>query len=1033
MQIKYFLLGIFISAFFGSKADNGKEYWQDPNVNQVNRLPIHSSYFAYESKDAAVKGDMKLSKNYMILNGIWKFNWVKSADQRPGDFFRVDYNDKAWGKMPVPGMWELNGYGDPVYISAGYSWSNNYENNPPIVPVKDNHVGSYRKEIEIPENWKDKQIFAHFGSVTSNMYLYVNGKFVGYSEDSKIEAEFDITKYLKPGKNLIAFQVFRWCDGTYIEDQDFWRFCGVARDSYLYTRNKKKLEDVEITPDLVNNYKDGKLDIALKTVGDVNVELSLQDKKGKVVANKTVSGAGDLKTIMEVSNPLKWSAETPNLYRLIASVKSGDKLLEVIPLYVGFRKVEINDAQLLVNGKPVLIKGVNRHELDPVGGYVVSHERMLEDVKLMKELNINAVRTCHYPDDPFWYSLCDQYGLYMVAEADLESHGMGYGKKTLAKNKAFAKAHIERNERNVKRNFNHPSVIIWSLGNEAGFGTNFEACYKWIKDYDPSRPVQYEQAHGNAFTDIFCPMYLNYKRSEKFVTENPDKPLIQCEYAHAMGNSEGGFKEYWDLIRKFPHYQGGFIWDFVDQSVRIKNKDGVEIYAYGGDFNRYDPSDKNFLNNGLVNPDRGLNPHAHEVAYYYQNIWVTPKDINNGLIEIYNENFFKDLSNYYLQYDVESNGEIVSTGQINYVEVAPQQKKNVDLGIQIPNDGKNEVFVNLYFKLKHAENLLSANFIVAKVQLPVKEWNANLNIEDKKKTNVSVEVPKIDNADFRYLIIKGETFEMNFNKEDGLLSKYVVDGKSYMAEGSVLEPNFWRAPTDNDFGANLQNKYRAWHDPELILDTLFFQQKENMVEVRAEYDMPSFSAKLFLIYTINNAGEILVFEKMDADENADVSEMFRFGMKMTMPEEFGKLQYYGRGPVENYCDRKSSEFVGIYKQDVNDQAYFYTRPQETGTKSDIRWWNQINEGGSGLHFSSDSLFSASALHYSVGDLDDGVNKQQRHMPEIPVSDKVYLCIDKVQMGLGCVNSWRAVPRKEYRIPYADREFRFLISPVEHRY
>ncbi|MGN1210724.1 MAG: glycoside hydrolase family 2 TIM barrel-domain containing protein, partial [Candidatus Cryptobacteroides sp.] len=611
--------------------------WRDPELNSVNRAPMHTSHFVYASPQEASCGICKESSNYLTINGLWKFNWVRNADERPTDFFRTDFNDKVWDTMPVPGVWEMNGYGDPVYVNIGYAWKNQFKNDPPNVPVKENHVGSYRREIEVPAGWSGKEIIAHFGSVTSNIYLWINGKFVGYSEDSKLEAEFDITPYLKPGKNLFAFQVFRWCDGTYLEDQDFFRYSGTARDCYLYAREKTGIRDIRVTPDLDADYKDATLEVALQLKGNCEVSLELTDSKGTAVASGKVKGSGEQKTVFHISNPAKWTAETPELYTLTASVISKGTATETIPLKVGFRKIEMARGQVLVNGKAVLFKGANRHELDPDYGYAVSEERMLQDILRMKQLNINAVRTCHYPDDNLWYDLCDRYGLYVVAEANIESHGMGYGPETLAKNKAYAKAHLERNIRNVSRGYNHPCITFWSLGNEAGSGPNFEACYNWIKNEDKTRPVQYERAELEDYTDIYCPMYLGYKGCEKYCNGNPSRPLIQCEYAHAMGNSMGGLKEYWDLIRKYPSYQGGFIWDFVDQSNHWTNSDGVAIYGYGGDFNRYDGSDANFNDNGIIGPDRQFNPHAFEVRHIYQNIWTS--DAGDNAVEVYNENF----------------------------------------------------------------------------------------------------------------------------------------------------------------------------------------------------------------------------------------------------------------------------------------------------------------------------------------------------------------------------------------------------------
>lgn len=1007
--------------------------WQDPNVNAINRAAMHTNYFAYESEQAALKGCRLASDNYMTLNGTWKFNWVQNADQRPTDFYKVDFNDKGWDNIQVPGVWELNGYGDPIYVNVGYPWRSQYKNNPPYVPTVNNHVGTYRKEIELPADWKGRQIMAHFGSVTSNMYLWVNGKFVGYSEDSKLEAEFDLTKYLRPGKNIIAFQVFRWCDGTYLEDQDFFRYSGVGRDCYLYTRTANHIEDIRITPDLDAQYKEGTLQIDIQMKGKGTVDLKLLDKEGKEVTTAQVKGSGKQTASMTVSNPAKWTAETPNLYTLVANLQENGKIIESIPVKVGFRKIELKNGQILVNGQAVLFKGADRHEMDPDKGYVVSRERMIQDIKRMKELNINAVRTCHYPDNNLWYDLCDEYGIYVVAEANIESHGMGYGDETLAKNPLFAKAHLERNQRNVQRGYNHPSIIFWSLGNEAGFGPNFEACYKWIKAEDKTRAVQYEQAGTNEYTDIFCPMYYSYESCENYSKGNIDKPLIQCEYAHAMGNSQGGFKEYWDLVRKYPKYQGGFIWDFVDQSARWYTKDGKEFYGYGGDFNRYDASDNNFQNNGLISPDRVPNPHAHEVGYIYQNIWVKPVDLQKGEISIYNENFFRDLSDFYVEWQLLANGEVLQSGIINDLKVGPQQTVNQKLNYTLDNICPcKEVLLNVAFKLKNTETLLPAGFAVAQQQLSVREYKAPENLlTEKKITHDYTPAPVVEDNDSYYLIVKGENFHIDFERRNGYLSLYDVNGLSILDEGAQLTPNFWRAPTDNDMGAGLQKKYLAWKNPEIKLTSLEHATENGLVVVTAKYDMPTVSAKLTLTYRINKEGAIEVTQSMTTDKNAKVSNMFRFGMRAALNKNLSNIQYYGRGPIENYSDRNNSTNIGKYAQTVDEQFYSYIRPQETGTKTDIRWWNQTNKGGNGIQLVGKTPFSASALHYTMESLDDGLEKDQRHSELVPQTDCVNFCIDKVQMGLGCVNSWGALPLDKYMVPYQDYEFTFVIKPIQN--
>ena len=572
--------------------------WQNPAVNQRNRLPMSTTYDA---------GGLNLS-----LSGIWKFNWNETAESRPMDFYGQSYDDSAWGEMPVPGLWELNGYGDPLYLNIGYAWRDHYENNPPYPAMEHNYVGQYRRTFVLDEQWNGKDIFLHIGSATSNVRIWVNGKEVGYSEDSKLEARFDITKYVREGENLIALEIFRWCDGTYLEDQDFFRFSGLARDVYVYSREKKRLENIR-----AKGSASGEASLyAEVSKGVTEVAFAIFDPSGNEVASTKVNvnakklsenGLPCVETALQIPSVKQWTAETPWLYTL--KVASYDKkgMTESTSVQMGFRDVEIVGGQLLVNGQPVLIKGVNRHEMNPYKGYVVSEADMIQDILVMKQLNINAVRTCHYPDDPLWYSLCDKYGLYVIDEANIESHGMGYGSRTLAKVPQYEQAHLERISRMVQRDFNHPSVIIWSLGNEAGDGPNFTKGYAMVKEMDPSRPVHYERTFdykdgkNSPNTDIACPMYYKYAQCEEYSLSNPTKPLIQCEYAHAMGNSMGGFKEYWDLVRKYPHYQGGFIWDFVDQAQKwpVDPACGSDhVFIFGGDMNDYDPSDNSFCCNG---------------------------------------------------------------------------------------------------------------------------------------------------------------------------------------------------------------------------------------------------------------------------------------------------------------------------------------------------------------------------------------------------------------------------------------------------
>ena len=1027
-------------------ADNEPTFteWHDMQVNDINRFKPHTSFFAYENPQVARRGNMKVSANYLSLEGAWDFKWVENADQRPTEFFNTDYDATGWEQMKVPGMWELNGYGDPIYVNIGFPWRGHFESKPPLVPTKDNHVGSYRKTIDIPASWDGRQVIAHFGSVTSNMYLWVNGKFVGYTEDSKMAAEFDITPYLQKGKNLIAFQTFRWCDGTYCEDQDFWRFSGVARDCYLYSRDKNvHVDDVRITPDLVNNYQDGVLNISAEVKGKCNLYLELIDADGNTVADKLLNNVdGKVVTSLELSNPKKWTAETPYLYTLLVcptTPTARNTIYEAIPQKVGFRKVEIRNAMLLVNNEAVYIKGADRHELDPDGGYVVSRERMIEDIKIMKRFNINAVRTCHYADDPVWYDLCDEYGIYVCAEANQESHGFGYRDDSEAKKPQFALQILQRNQHNVCVNFNHPSVIIWSMGNETVNGPNFDAAYDWIKSQDTSRPVHFEQAGAGRNTDIRCPMYASQEWCERYAkSERPEdqKPLIQCEYSHAMGNSCGGFKEYWDLVRKYYKFQGGFIWDFVDQALHGTDAQGRKIYTYGGDYNNYDASDNNFNCNGLISPDRVPNPHMYEVGYYYQNIWATLVGAENGQTKVMvrNEFFFRDLSNVKMEWTLLVGGKVIKKGEVENLDIKAHERKEFLLPVDITAAYEGEPLLNIDFKLKTSEPLMEAGQTIAYDQLRTNEYviltedvfplTGKLKVKNDKKSS--------------FIISGNEKVEVAFDKTSGLLATYKVEGRNLLGDGGTLKPIFWRAVTDNDMGAGLQRRYAAWRNPQMNLQSLkttsvttpHGRLTSKDLLVTAIYDMPEVKATLKMDYLIDAQGKITVTETLDVQEGAEVSNMLRFGVVMQMPYDFDHSEYYGRGPVENYADRKFSQRIGIYEQTADEQFYPYIRPQETGTKSDIRWWRQKDASGASILVQADKPFYASALHYDIETLDDGNDKEQRHSPQMPKSKFTNLFIDAEHAGVGGVDSWsrNAEALSPYRVLYADKSFTFSITP-----
>lgn len=1027
-------------AVLSAEAQKDKPWWLDPEVNEVNTMAPRAAFFAYETENLAKADQKARSERYLSLEGKWKFNFSKDHDKAPRDFYSLKYDDSQWTDFPVPGILELNGYGDAIYSNNGYPWRTQFRPEPPFVEERNNYTGSYRKMVTVPADWKGERIYLHVGSATSNLMVWVNGKFVGYSEDSKVSAEFDLTKYLTPGKeNLIAMQVMRWCDGSYLEDQDFWRFTGIAREVYLYARPQAHIADLFITPDLVNNYQDGTLEVKLNAVGakGETVMFSLKDKEGKEVAAQTakVGGNGEVKVNFDIKNPLKWTAETPNLYTLYTTLMDGKQVAEVVPQRVGFRKVEIKNAQVLVNGQPVLFKGANRHELDPVTGYVVSMDRMLEDIRVMKELNINAVRTCHYPNDPRWYELCDIYGIYMVAEANIESHGMGYGDKRLAKEPTYEKAHLERNESNIKIYKNHPSIIFWSVGNEAGYGPNFEKAYDLVKAYDPSRPCQYEQAGQNGKTDIFCPMYYDYGGCDKYSQGDNPRPLIQCEYAHAMGNSMGGFKEYWDMVRKYPKYQGGFIWDFVDQGLRVKNKQGKTIYAYGGDFGRYPTSDHNFNCNGIINPDRKPNPHANEVRYYYQNIWATAKDLKAGEVEVYNENFFKSLDDVELQWTLESEGKVLANGR-NALDIPAQQKRVVKLdGYSLPADVKGEVVLNLDFVLKKAEPMLDAGYAVAREQFVVNPYTFPTMESVLAVTSGKYDTRKVEKEEkVAWVTLSAGNTSVTFNHWNGWIDYLDVDGKPMLEEGYAITPDFWRAPTDNDYGAGTQRKLHAWKNPEMKMKSFKVVENEGKAEkgVEVVYDMPSVEATLTMTYTLTPAGELVVNEAMTVNKDAKHKpELMRYGMQLVMPKAYNMLTYYGKGPGENYIDRNNGDRLGVYDAKVADQYWGYVRPQESGNKTEVRYWQVKDENGKGLEFYSFAPMECSTLNYLASDLDDGWDKNahQSHSGDLTPRDFSVVKLAARQRGLACVNSWGAIPLEQYRMPYQDYSFTYVIRPL----
>ena len=1005
--------------------------WQNVNINQQNREPRRANFFAFENLEKAQSFDKKKSANYLSMEGMWKFNFVKDHNKRPANFFALKYDDSQWKDFPVPGLFELNGYGDATYKNIGYAWATQFDPNPPYISELNNYTGSYRRTFELPKNWKGKDVYFHVGSATSNLTLWVNGKYVGYSEDSKVAAEFNISKYLKPGKNLIAMQVMRWCDGSYFEDQDFWRFTGIAREVYLYARPKLHAADIRLNAALENNYQDGVLNykVSLKG-GKTDVAITLCDKDGKQIAQAT--GA---QGVIKVPKVNAWTAETPYLYKAYITLKNKQGAAEVIPQKVGFRNVEIKNAQLLVNGQPVLVKGADRHEMDPDGGYVVSLERMIQDIKIMKQLNINAVRTSHYPCDPRWYDLCDEYGIYITAEANLESHGMGYEEKSLAKFPEYIVPHIERNEGNVKPLINHPSVIVWSLGNECGYGVNFEKAYDWVKACDKTRPAQYERGGYDSKTDIYCPMYIGYEESESYCKSNGTKPYIQCEYAHAMGNSEGGFKEYWDLIRKYPKYQGGYIWDFVDQGLRDKSPiTGKEIFTYGGDYGRYPGSDYNFNCNGIIAPNRRLNPHAYEIQYVLQNVWIKDFDAENGSFNVYNENFFKNIDDLSLTATLFANGVKLTTVAIPDTKgIAPQATKLVKsealksaIEKAEAEHATEEITINFAFASDGSQPLVDKGQVMARQQIVLNGYEFD-KVDAPANTGSKIEVEETNS----YVKVSAERMSVTIGKKTGMIDYLDVDGEPMLKFRESMIPEFWRAPTDNDYGASLQKKMRVWKNPQMNLKSFDKSESKDSVVLTANFEMPEVKAELMLRYRINAAGEVAVTEKMTTDKEAKVADLFRYGMQLQMPASFSKLEYYGRGPEENYIDRHSSSFIGKYEANVKDEYYPYVRPQESGNHTDIRYFSIFNPTtGKGITFEGYAPMECSAIPYLVEDLDAGIEKEHawgQHSGDLVEKGLVQLHIQQRQFGLGCIDSWGASPMEKYRMHYQDRCFSFVIK------
>ncbi len=1020
--------------------------WQDPFVLQENRMPMTAHFETDGLKQT--------------LNGMWDFCFYETIGSRSMDFYKTDFDSSGWDRLSVPGLWELNGYLDPVYVNVGYAWSGHYTSTPPFPAEWHNYAGQYRRTFVLDEAWNGKDIFLHIGSATSNVRVWVNGKEVGYSEDSKLEARFDITKYVKIGENLIALEIFRWCDGTYMEDQDFWRFTGIARDVYVYSREKNRLEDIRV---VASASGDASV-YAEVSKGVSSLRFTLSDPYGKEVASETVNvtskerserGLPVVRTNIQVPSVRQWSAETPWLYTLGVEVYNKKGQTEETSIEIGFRDVRIEGGQLLVNGKPVLIKGANRHEMNPYKGYIVTEADMIQDILIMKKLNINAVRTCHYPDDNLWYSLCDRYGLYVVDEANVESHGMMYGPGVLAKNPDFEKAHVDRAERLVKRDFNHPSVIVWSLGNEGGDGPNYAASYDAVKALDTSRPVQYEPAIWNGKTDIFCPMYYDYRDCERYASSNPERPLIQCEYAHAMGNSMGGLKEYWDLVRKYPSYQGGFIWDFVDQALRWPATEGGtdHVFVYGGDFNDFDPSDNSFCCNGIIAADRTYHPHAYEVAYQYRPIHTSSADPLSGVVDVYNEYFFIDLSRYMMEWHVEVDGAKVLAGVVPTLDVAPHETAKVALGFNeadvleasgADDLAAHDVYLNVRYVLKRADGILPAGSEVAYDQIcmneaalaPVMNASGLPEYEENGTIHTFYGEMAYEGSDN----VRVAPWKAVFDSTVGALVEYELGKKALME--NPLMPCVARAVIENDLGAKQDRRQAMWRNAEFKVSSFDVAKTDSCYVVDIAYATIGEAADIKMRYEVYADGSLVVTESLsDAGKLSEAPMLPRFGIDFAMNGTYSTFEFFGMGPHENYIDRVSSALMGHYVQRVEDQYHYgYVRPQESGTKTQIKWMRVLDDNGAGFEIKADAKFSASALPFSWEEMDvRKLDDNQAHSLELKAKayenerslGKTWVNVDMAQMGLACVNSWGAWPLEQYRVNAQPYEFRFVLTPVNN--
>lgn len=1024
-------------------------WWEDPTVFNVGQTLPRSHFMSYPDLEGFMQGKFSNSPFYYSLNGDWQFHWSPNPTQRPKDFFQLDFDASKWDTLPVPANWELHGHGIPIYVNDRYP----FPKNPPHVPHDDNPVGSYRKSFTLPQDWSDKTIYLEFGAVKSAAYFWLNGKFLGYNQGSKTPVCFNITSFLKPGENIIAAEVYRYSDASYIECQDFWRLSGIERAVFLRAAPTFQIYDFFVKTKLDKNYINASLEISIE-LGNQSIEpiytkaileYILLDPDGIEILHKETNysinsqGPNSIQLEEVISNPKKWTAETPLLYQLILILKNeAGKILEVTGTKVGFRKLEIKKGQLLLNGVAVRLRGVNRHEHDEITGHVVSEESMLLDIQLMKENNINAVRSSHYPNHRRWYELCDRYGLYVVDEANIEAHGMGACFQKPFDEKAhtsafpeFKDAHLDRVKRMFARAKNHPSIITWSIGNEAGNGENMQAAYYWLKGQDDTRPVQYEQAGTEENTDIVCPMYPKIETIESYAKTNLDRPLIMCEYAHAMGNSVGNLAEYWAVIERYPNLQGGFIWDWVDQGLKATidlNGEKISYWKFGGDFGNDDiPSDGNFCINGLLLPDRQPNPALQEVKKIYQPIAVRADEKQENRFFVWNKFDYLDLSNIRGVWQISEDGNIIQKGDLNNLKAGPKEKVSLELPFSFSKKTGSEYFIDFYFYSKNSKPLIPAGHEIAKEQFSL---NTDKIVGDgNNKINLESTPPEVL-ENIENFEIRGKNFSLNISKERGTIQSYLFHDKMLMTDG--IRPNFWRPPTDNDRGNLMPERLKIWKtaSQKQKVEKVFYRRIKNKVEVITRFRLAAIDLRYELIHSILGDGTLEINGKF-IETKISLPELPVFGFTLGLPKQMNQLAWFGRGPHENYVDRKQSAFVGIYKSTVSQQGHAYIRPQETGHKTEVRWLEIKDKSGNGWKVQGTPLFAFSALPYTIDELDLPENPDQlKHTIDLKENEVVNLRIDKAQMGVGGDDSWGAHTHDKYKLFYKNYEFNFKLYPEE---